>query len=88
MSDKGEKRMSEDYQKITIPEYIEYRNLKKENARLRDQLHGAVEVIEFYENSCSYSHGGSDFLGDNPSSNRAKEFLAGEKISGLENTRG
>ena len=30
--------MSEEYQKITIPEYVEYQKLKQENARLREAL--------------------------------------------------
>lgn len=36
--------MSEEYQKITIPEYLEYQKLKQENARLREAL---VEASEY-----------------------------------------
>ena len=39
--------MSEEYQKITIPDYVEYQKLKEENARLR-------EALELIEESCEF----------------------------------
>lgn len=43
--------------------------------RLKELLEEAIDVIYFYENSLSHSHGGGDFLGDTPSSNRAEGFI-------------
>ena len=47
--------MSEEYQKITIPEYLEYQKLKQENARLR-------EALEWYADNKNCANPDSCFI--------------------------
>ena len=63
--------MSEEYQKITIPEYVEYQKLKQENARLR-------EALGFYadkENWNSSKYDDPIFFGEEIGGLRARKAL-------------
>lgn len=52
--------MSEEYQKITIPEYVEYQSLKK-------KLDCAVKALEFYAQAGTWGVAGSECVSVDPS---------------------